>query len=142
MSDIAPAPKTSHGWRQTQRQLFLYGLIGGIQLVADWLSFVLLTWAGMDVVPANLIGRLVGACLGFWLNGRHTFASSAGKPALSGRHAFRFVLAWILTALISTAAVWLADHLAGLGWARASKLFIDAMLAVLGFLLSKYWIFR
>lgn len=131
----------SSGWRQTRRQLLLYGMVGSIQLLADWLCFVLLTWSGMDVVPANLCGRVFGACLGFWLNGQHTFAN-AGQPSLGRRQAIRFVIAWILTAVLSTAAVWLVDHFAGLRWAQAGKLGIDGAIALLGFLLSKYWIFR
>lgn len=131
----------SPGWRQTGRQVLLYGLVGGVQLLADWICFVLLTWSGMDVVPANLCGRIFGACLGFWLNGQHTFAK-AGQPSLGRRQAIRFVIGWILTAAISTATIWLVDRFAGLGWAQAGKLGIDGAIALLGFLLSKYWIFR
>lgn len=128
--------------KQTQRQLLLYGLMGGLQLLADWLCFVALTFAGMDVVPANIIGRIVGAVLGFWLNGRHTFADSQSRPSLGRRQAFRFAIGWLLTAVLSTAAVWLVDNYGGLGWARTGKFFVDGALALFGFVLSKYWIFR
>ena len=56
--------------------------------------------------------------------------------------AIRFAIGWLLTAVLSTAAVWLLDGLAGLDWARTGKLFIDCALALFGFVLSKYWIFR
>lgn len=128
--------------RQTQRQLLLFGLMGGLQLLADWLCFVALTFAGMDVVPANVIGRIIGAVLGFWLNGRHTFADSQSRPSLGHRQALRFAAGWLLTAVLSTAAVWLMDHFVGLSWARTGKFFVDGALALLGFVLSKYWIFR
>ena len=141
-SEIIATTAAGTGWRRTRRQLALYGVIGGVQLLADWLCFVALTWIGMDVVPANLSGRVVGAILGFWLNGRHTFISDSGKPTLGRRHAVRFIIGWLLTAALSTAAVWLTDHVAGLGWARVCKLGIDGALAIFGFLLSKYWIFR
>lgn len=129
-------------WRQTQRQLLLYGVMGGLQLLADWLCFVALTFINVDVVSANLISRVVGAVLGFWLNGRHTFADAQSRPSLGRRQAMRFAMGWLLTAAISTAAVSLLDGFAGLGWARMGKLFVDSLLALFGFLLSKYWIFR
>ena len=143
-----PASSSSQGalglssWRQTQRQLLLYGLMGGVQLLADWLCFVALTFANVDVVAANLISRVVGAALGFWLNGRHTFADSESRPSLGRKQAIRFALGWLLTAILSTAAVWMLDAFAGLGWARTGKFFVDSVLALLGFALSKYWIFR
>ena len=56
--------------------------------------------------------------------------------------AIRFALGWLLTAILSTAAVWMLDAFAGLGWARTGKFFVDSVLALLGFALSKYWIFR
>lgn len=128
-------------WRQTRRQVLLYGIFGGVQLVADWLCFVLLTWAGMNVVPANLCGRILGAILGFWLNGQHTFGDSR-QTSLGPRHAVRFALTWLLTAALSTAGVGIVEELAGLSWAQTGKLGIDAALAALAFLLSKYWVFR
>ncbi len=143
MSDtpsLAAQAQRGH-WRQTQRQLLLFGLIGGAQLLADWLCFVGLTWIEVDVVLANVAGRVVGAALGFWLNGRHTFATADHVP-LGMKQALRFVAGWVITAVLSTAAVWLVDDIAGLKWAQAGKLVIDGSLALLGFVLSKYWIFR
>ena len=35
------------------RQGLAYGLVGVLALVVDWGCFVLLTWSGMDTLPAN-----------------------------------------------------------------------------------------
>lgn len=137
-----PSDVTWSHWRRTQRQLLLFGVMGGVQLLVDWLCFVALTYSNVDVVPANLISRVVGAALGYWLNGRHTFVDVHSRPSLGRRQAIRFTIGWLLTAVLSTAAVWLLDSLAGLEWARTGKLFIDCALALFGFVLSKYWIFR
>jgi len=51
-----------------------YLLIGILQWFLDWGVMVGLTHAGMAIEPANVIGRISGALLGFWLNGRITFA--------------------------------------------------------------------
>jgi hypothetical protein len=54
----------------------------------------------------------------------------------------RFAAGWAFTAALSTVAVYAADRAFGLHGAWAAKFFVDAAIAVLGFLLSKYWIFR
>lgn len=131
----------TRAWRQTSRQLVAYAVIGGIQLCADWGAFVALTWAGMGVVPANLCARVCGAVLGFWLNGRFTFAASS-RGRLNAAHATKFLAFWLLMSLFSTGGVWLVEQAAGLNGARLAKPFIDAALAGLGFLASKFWIYR
>ncbi|MCL2297857.1 MAG: GtrA family protein [Proteobacteria bacterium] len=123
------------------RQSVLYLIFGLIQLVVDWLCFVALTWFGMGTVSANLIGRVSGALLGFWLNGKHTFGiTTQGK--LRPAHLARFIVMWGFTAAASTAAVTLADSVEGLYFAWLVKPFFDALLAVFGFLLSKFWVYR
>ena len=56
------------------RQLVLFLIVGAVQVVLDWAVFVSLTAAGVPLVAGNLAGRLGGASVGYWLNGRHTFA--------------------------------------------------------------------
>ncbi|MDR0247109.1 MAG: GtrA family protein [Burkholderiales bacterium] len=122
-------------------QSVLYFFFGLVQLVVDWLCFVALTWFGMGAVPANLIGRVSGALLGFWLNGKHTFGVTT-QGRLRPAHLVRFVVMWCLTAAASTVAVTLAAGAEGLYFAWLVKPFFDALLAVFGFLLSKYWVYR
>ncbi|WP_245594012.1 GtrA family protein [Arenimonas metalli] len=123
------------------RQLVGFGLVGGAQLVLDWACFVLLTMAGMPVVPANLVGRVAGASIGFWLNGRYTFAGP-GRPPLGRRQALRFALFWLVMSTASTGAVQLLDAQQGLHAAWLGKPLVDGLLAALGFVASKFWIYR
>ena len=123
------------------RQLVGFGLVGGVQLLLDWACFVLLTFAGVPVVSANLVGRIAGASVGFWLNGRHTFAGP-GRPPLGRRQALRFVLFWLAMTAASTGAVQLLDAQQGLQAAWLGKPLVDGLLAALGFFASKYWIYR
>jgi putative flippase GtrA len=123
------------------RQLVSYGLVGGLQLLLDWACFVALTAAGVAVVPANLAGRIAGASLGFWLNGRFTFAR-AGQPTLARRNLLRFVAFWIATTAASTLAVHTIDAREGLGMAWLLKPLVEALLAAVGFLASRHWIYR
>jgi putative flippase GtrA len=123
------------------RQLVGYGLVGGVQLLADWLLFVVLTGLGLGVVPGNLLARVAGASLGFWLNGRYTFASR-GQSRLGRRNMVRFVLFWLAVTAASTWAVQALELQQGLHAAWLGKPVVDGVLAGLGFLASRYWIYR
>lgn len=123
------------------RQLVSYGVVGGLQLLLDWACFVSLTAAGMAVVPANLAGRIAGASLGFWLNGRYTFARS-GEATLARRNALRFLAFWVATTAASTLAMQAIDAREGLQAAWLLKPLVEALLAALGFVAARYWIYR
>src|SRR5881394_3169339 len=90
--------------RVLSRQVLLFLLAGVAQLLLDWTLFVLLTQAGLAVVAGNVLGRASGACLGYWLNGRYTFADG-GQSRLAGVHLRRFVMAWLALTVLSTLLV-------------------------------------
>ncbi len=124
------------------RQLFLYGLVGGAQLLLDYAVFVGLTALGLAVIPANLIGRVVGACLGYILNRRVTFASSAGEKGRERGMVLRFCVVWIGLTIVGTTVLDLLSAWIDLKAAWIAKPVVDGLLAVAGFLLSRYWIYR
>ncbi len=117
-----------------------YLLIGILQWFLDWGVMVGLSHAGMPIEPANVIGRISGALLGFWLNGRITFA---GDHHRMGRKQFlRFLLMWLVTTAISTLAMASIDDWFGLRWAWAAKPAVEIVLGVIGFVLSRHWIYK
>lgn len=118
-----------------------YGLVGLLQMLVDWACFVALTSVGAAVVPANIGGRIVGALLGFALNGMFTFRGQAGGR-LGWRRFARFLGSWLLMSVLSTLGVHAVDAHAGLQWAWALKPAIDVVLAAAGFVVSRYWIYR
>ncbi|HEY0503171.1 MAG TPA: GtrA family protein [Lysobacter sp.] len=122
------------------RQGGSYFVIGLIQLFVDWTAFVALSALGLAVEPANIVGRVSGALLGFWLNGRFTFASD--ETAMGRRQLARFVAMWLATTLVSTWAVGHIDEAIGLQWAWLAKPGIDLALSAAGFLVSRHWIYR
>ena len=73
--DSLPAPPA------LPRQLLLYVLVGLAQLVLDSAVFVASTAAGVPVPAGNVAGRVAGACLGYVLNGRYTFATSRASSS-------------------------------------------------------------
>ena len=122
------------------RQGGSYLAIGLLQLFVDWLAFVVLSGAGMAVEPANVLGRITGAALGFWLNGRITFAGD--DTAVGRRQLARFLAMWLVTTAISTWGVAHVDRMVGLTWAWLAKPVIDLGLSAVQFVLSRHWVYR
>jgi putative flippase GtrA len=117
-----------------------YLLIGGVQWLVDWGVLVLLSHWGMAVEPANVAGRIVGALLGYWLNGKLTFAGD--DTAIGRTQLQRFVLMWLGTTAVSTWSLGAIDDLAGLQWAWLAKPGVEFVLGVIGFVLSRHWVYR
>lgn len=118
-----------------------YLAFGLLQLLLDWSVFVAATALGMPAAPGNLLGRSCGALLGFWLNGRFTFASD-GQHRLGWRRLARFLVLWLLMTAIST---WLVSTVAatlGLQLAWLAKPMVEGGLAVVSFLLLRHLVFR
>lgn len=117
-----------------------YLLIGGIQWLVDWGVMVGLSHLGMAIEPANIAGRISGALLGYWLNGKLTFA---GDDTAVGRTQLRrFVMMWLCTTAISTWSMGAIDDYLGLTWAWLAKPGVELALGVVGFLLSRHWVYK
>jgi putative flippase GtrA len=128
------APMTLH------RHATSYAVIGIVQWLVEYgLMLVLSQWV-MPVEPANVIGRLAGACLGFWLNGKWTFASDDTHV---GRHAaMRFIAMWMTLTVLNTWIVAFLDHQFGLRTAQLLKPGADLVSGGIGFLLSRHWVYN
>jgi len=123
------------------RQGSSYLVIGVVQLVLDWAVFVAASALGVPVPPANLLGRVCGMLLGFWLNGRHTFAQ-AGQPRLGWARFGRFLLVWVLLTAISTVLVSAVAGRLGLEYAWLGKPLVEGGLAAVSFLLLRRFVYR
>jgi putative flippase GtrA len=129
-------------FRALSRQVLLFVVVGAAQVLLDWAVFVLLTRAGLAVVAGTLLGRASGACLGYWLNGRYTFAAADGQPRLGPAQLRRFVPAWLaLTALSTLLVAGIATRF-DLRAAWLAKPAVEALMAALGFVVWRQWVFR
>lgn len=117
-----------------------YLAFGILQWLVDWGAMVALSHVGVPVEPANIAGRITGAVLGFWLNGRITFADD--NTTVGQRQFGRFVLLWLLTTVVSTWAVGAIEDAVGLKWTWLAKPGIEVLLGGFGFLVSRHWIYR
>ena len=115
-------------------------MIGILQWLLDWCVTVALSHGGLAIEPANVAGRISGAMLGFWLNGRITFSGDGHRM---GRKQFmRFLLMWLCSTAISTLSIGAIDDGFGLKQAWLAKPALEIVLGAVGFLLSRHWIYR
>lgn len=123
-----------------RRQGRHYLIIGVVQWLVDWGVMVGLSHFGMLVEPANVAGRISGALLGYWLNGKLTFAgddTAVGRTQLQ-----RFVMMWLCTTAVSTWSMGAIDDYLGLKWAWLAKPGVELVLGVIGFVLSRHWVYK
>jgi putative flippase GtrA len=117
-----------------------FSVVGAIQVVLDSTVYIVLTKLGVPTPPANVCGRIAGAALGFWLNGRVTFAHH-DQPRFRWRLT-RYILLWIAMTIISTAALTIIGHRAGLKHTWWAKPLIETVLGLTSFLICRYWVYR
>lgn len=125
--------------RRLLRQGLGFTLVGGAQLLLDWSVMVGLSALGVDLSVANIVGRAAGASLGFWGNGRLTFA---GGRDTRTRQGVRFVVLWLALTLLSTVAVNAVAHYGSDAEAWLLKPLIEATLSLISFFSCRHWVFR
>ncbi|KAF1690746.1 GtrA family protein [Pseudoxanthomonas koreensis] len=123
------------------RQGSHYLAFGVLQLLLDWAGFVALTALGLPAAPANLASRTGAALLGFWLNGRYTFADGQGSR-LGWRRFVRFWALWLVMTVVSTLLVAFVERHLGLREAWLAKPVVEAGLAVVNFFLLRHIVYR
>lgn len=121
-------------------QIIAFLLVGGLQVVLDTLVFIALGALGMPVFAANVAGRLAGASLGFLINGRVTFASADGHGLDSGALA-RFGATWAVLTTVGGVLLVHVEQGFGLTATWLAKPMVEALLAVLGFVSLKHFVF-
>lgn len=123
-----------------RRHFGAYTVVGGIQLAVDWAITVALSHFGLRIGAANVIGRVSGALLGYWLNGRYTFADAQHRL---GRAQFvRYVSWWVFATVVSTVAIELIDDVLGRKWAWLAKPLVEGCIALVSFVVARHWVFR
>ncbi|HEY2346201.1 MAG TPA: GtrA family protein [Xanthomonadaceae bacterium] len=117
-------------------------VIAGItQLLLDWSLFVALSASGVPTLIANPVARCCVVGFGFWLHGVYTFAGDGTKRVGWGQLA-RYIPTWIALTVTGTLALGAIGQAYGLHAAWIAKPFIEAMLAVVSFLVLRGWVFR
>lgn len=115
---------------------FAVYLAGGVlSALVDIGLLQLLLNAGCSLVTATSTGFLAGLVVNFSFHAKYTFGKVSGGGTLA-----RYLCVVAVNYLLTLACVSSADTL--LGMAVLGKLASLPLVAVNGFLLGKYWIFR
>lgn len=120
---------------QRQRQFLVFVAGGVLCALIDIGLMQLLIGAGVDYRAATSAGFAAGLLVNYAYHAKLTFRAQAGT-----RNFARFLCVVALNYLLTMACV--AISVAWIGEALPGKLLSLPLVAVNGFLLSKYWTFR
>ncbi len=119
----------------TAPRFFVFVGVGITSAVLDVGLMQLLIWFGANYLAATTLGFIAGLTVNFLLHTRITFGAAYSHGAF-----LRFMAVVLANYLITLMAVSLLHEWTGI--ALLGKLLSLPLVAVNGFLLSKYWVFR
>jgi putative flippase GtrA len=121
-------------------QLVRYGIVGGIVYAADFGAFALLMWLMPDAyLPANIVGKTTGACVGFLLHKKFSF--SWDQKDSSKRQAAAYLLLFGTNLAASSLLMWFLVDYAKAN-AFIAKLFVDGIVIAASFVANRLWVYR
>ncbi|BEE16926.1 membrane protein [Aeromonas enteropelogenes] len=122
-------------------KLLLFFICGAIQFCADGTIFLIITYFGIGITPANFISRALAACLGYYINGRFTFERKMNKIIF-----FKFVLYWCLMTSLSTILIYLCNIFLSeyeMNYSMAaSKVVVEVLLFFVSYIIAKVWVYK
>jgi putative flippase GtrA len=126
------------------RQPLLFLVVGGVQYLLDAGLYAALISGGGATLPANIGSRASAAGVGFLLNRYLTFGQRNETLGRFGRSLLRFLLLFAVMTVLSSLALLGLEAAWGAETTRrvAAKLLVEALLAVVSFLASRYWVYR
>ena len=121
-------------------QLLRYGLVGLVVVASDFAAYAAVFWLSDGAyLAANVLGKAVGAGVGFVLHRKVTFTWR--QRDVAGRQLGAYLAVFGFNLALSTALLWVLVGQLGLD-AYVSKLAVDAVVIVLAFVLSRTWVYR
>lgn len=119
-------------------------LVGGFQYLLDAALFGVFITSGLGTIPANITSRTIAAVTGFLLNRYVTFSRREDTARMFSASLVRFVLFWAFMTVLSTGLIEMLGRMAGDSEVQqiVYKLGVEAVLAVISFLVSRNWVFR
>ncbi|MGK2924810.1 MAG: GtrA family protein [Lysobacterales bacterium] len=126
------------------RKPLLFLAVGGVQYVLDAGLYAALVSGGVATLPANIGSRASAAGLGFLLNRYLTFGQRNETLERFSRSLLRFLLLFAVLTLLSSLALLGLEEAWGADPTRriAAKLLVEAVLAGVSFLASRFWVYR
>ncbi len=117
-----------------------YLLFGIFQFSLDLALFIIMQKIGFASIVANVISRLTAAVAGYFLNKQYTFGISETKTYAMVK---RYWVFWLFMTGLSSLLIYAWDYYLRSALATsAGKFIIECGLCVLGYLISKKWVYK
>lgn len=121
-------------------QMIRYVMVGGVVFASDFLAYALLLWTMPGAyLPANMIGKAIGAAVGFVLHRSFTFSWDQKDGA--GRQALSYAAVFLANIASSSLLLWLLVGQIGMN-EYAAKLIVDAVVIATSFVAGRLWVYR
>lgn len=133
-SNPAPSPTS------LASQIYRFILTGACVVAFDWLCFHLLVHATQNASISNLISRTLAIPVSFYLQRRFTFR--AHTDGHSNQAWLRFIVLWLGGTSFGAVVLELIRARYGENVASAAKLAVEALVAVVNFIVLKHWVYR
>ena len=131
-----PVPEPDTLWSQIYRFL----LTGACVVAFDWLCFHLLVHATHDASISNLLSRSLAIPVSFYMQRRFTFrAHEAGHSTAAW---LRFLVLWCGGTAFGAVVLEFVRARYGENAASAAKLLVEALIAVVNFVVLRHWVYR
>ena len=124
------------------KQLFLYGVFGGLTTVLNIFAYWALTRGlSMGVVPSTVIAWLIAVVFAYWSNRKYVFKSAAVSLREIITEAGEFFAARIATGVLDVIIMWLFVDVLGLNDV-VIKTASNILVIILNYAFSKLLIFK
>lgn len=121
-------------------QLLRYIAVGGFIAATDYAVYAATVWlSGGAYLWANVLGKLLGAALGFWLHKHVTFRWEQRDAAARQVRSYAALLAFNLA--LSSLLLFVLVDAAGFD-EYLSRLAVDAAIVATAFIGSRLWVWR
>lgn len=115
------------------KQLVIYCLVGGGNTLVTLIAIFILTWCGVSLYQANIIGYMFGILTSYLLNSKYTFSKR-----LSYQRMFNFLIVVIVSYLFNLLTIYSFRLIS------SQSLYLSQFLGILvytliSFFLNKYW---
>ena len=127
--------------RRTIKQFIMFGFVGGIATVIDFLIFNLVFWLTVWFVISRIIGIAMSMIWNFIANRNMTFQATKGDPR---KQLFKYLVVYGISMGANVLVGWIAFQMLGPGQLNANiaavlGLFVSIPTAFIG---SKLWAFK
>lgn len=132
----SPTPATS----SLRAEIARFIVTGACVVAFDWLCFHVLVHATQNASISNLLSRSLAIPVSFYLQRRFTFR--AHQHTRSARSWGRFIVLWLGGTCFGAIVLEVIRARYGENVASAAKLMVEALVAVVNFIVLKHWVYR